>query len=164
MNTPRSPDIIGQTRLAELDTVAVSVAAESEPVPKRRGGDVPVSPVATLEIRRGPDAGHRFVLATAATALGRHPGCEIVLSHVTVSRRHAELRPAHHGFVLVDTGSFNGSYLNGSPIDTAPLTDGDEIQIGIFRLTFHAGQHTTQPAPGSPAMSAPQPSAAPTAG
>jgi predicted component of type VI protein secretion system len=157
MNTPqRSPHITGQARLAELDTVSVSVSAKSEPGPERHGGDVPASPVAVLEIRRGPDAGQRFILATDTdTVLGRHPGCEIVLSHVTVSRRHAEISPAHHGFALVDTGSFNGSYLNGSPIDTAPLTHGDEIQIGIFRLTFHAGQ----PAPPR-AVSAPHPPAA----
>jgi pSer/pThr/pTyr-binding forkhead associated (FHA) protein len=106
-------------------------------VPGRRESGTSGDAVAVLTIRRGgPSAGHTFIVARdAVTVLGRAPGCEIVLAHVTVSRRHAEVRPTPVGFELVDTGSLNGSYLNGEPVDRAPLSDGDEMQLGIFRLS-----------------------------
>lgn len=166
MSTPHPSHPTGGPRLAELDTVSVSVPAGEEPEPARRDGNAPVGPVAVLEIRRGPDAGRRFVLATdTVTVVGRHPGCGIVLANVTVSRRHAEIRPSQHGFVLADTGSLNGTYLNLQPVDTAILAHGDQVKIGVFRLTYHAAQDTTQlahhsPAGDSPAGSSPQPSTA----
>ncbi|MGQ0482935.1 MAG: FHA domain-containing protein [Pseudonocardia sp.] len=94
---------------------------------------------AALTVTRGPGAGHHWPLAgDATTVLGRHPDCDVVLAHVTVSRRHAEVRPDADGFVLVDTGSLAGLYLNRSPVRTTRLADGDEIAIGAYRLTFHA--------------------------
>ncbi len=94
---------------------------------------------AALTVTRGPDAGHRWSLAgDATTVVGRHPDCDVVLAHVTVSRRHAEVRPDADGFVLVDTGSLAGVYLNRSPVRATRLADGDEIALGAYRLTFHA--------------------------
>lgn len=55
---------------------------------------------------------------------------------MAVSPRHAEIRC--HGTSFVIVGSFNGTYLNRSPVDTAVLVEGDEIQVGKFRLTFHS--------------------------
>ena len=93
---------------------------------------------AGLTMTRGPHPGHRFELTgDAATVLGRDPACDIVLAHVTVSRRHAEILPTHPGFELTDLGSLNGTYVNHHATDTTPLSDGDEIQLGIFRLTLH---------------------------
>jgi pSer/pThr/pTyr-binding forkhead associated (FHA) protein len=60
-----------------------------------------------------------------------------VLAHVTVSRRHSEIRPTHDDFEFADTGSLNATYLNKEAVDSVPVTDGDEIQTGVFRLTFH---------------------------
>jgi len=137
----RAPHNTVRTRLAELDTVSLAVPAGGELGPERTEGGMAVAPVTVLEIRRGPDAGRRFALATdTVTLLGRHPGCDIMLSDVTVSRRHAEIGPTQHGFVLTNTGSLNGTYLNGTLVDTAPLAHGDEIQIGIFRLGVYAGE------------------------
>jgi hypothetical protein len=147
MDSHRPQDQATRTQLidvAELDSVSLPTGAahdRAEPVPGRREGDASGARAAALTIRRGPNAGHTFTLARdAVTVLGRDPGCGIVLAHVTVSRRHAEVRPTHAGFELTDTGSLNGSYLNREPVDSAPLSDGDEIQLGIFRLTFHAAQ------------------------
>jgi pSer/pThr/pTyr-binding forkhead associated (FHA) protein len=75
---------------------------------------------------------------SGTTVLGRHSDCGIVLSDVTVSRRHAEVRPVEGGFTLTDLGSLNGSYVNRKPIDTVPLANGDEIAVGVFRLVFRA--------------------------
>ena len=67
---------------------------------------------------------------------GRHPGSDIVLDDVTVSRRHAEFRLENGEFWIVDIGSLNGTYLNRKPVQSAALANGDEIQIGKYRLVF----------------------------
>jgi pSer/pThr/pTyr-binding forkhead associated (FHA) protein len=94
---------------------------------------------ALLVVKRGPNAGSRFLLDKAVTTAGRHPESDIFLDDVTVSRRHAEFRRLDDGtFVLRDVGSLNGTYLNRERIDEADLTSGDEVQIGKFRLVFLA--------------------------
>ena len=90
-----------------------------------------------LVVKRGPNAGSRFVLDPDATRVGRHPDSEIFLDDVTVSRRHAEIhRAPTGGYTVSDAGSLNGTYLNRERIETAPLGHGDELQIGKFRLVF----------------------------
>ena len=94
---------------------------------------------ALLVVKRGPNAGSRFLLDRETTTAGRHPDSDIFLDDVTVSRRHAEFRrDAGGGFTLADAGSLNGSYLNRTRIDASPLAGGDEVQIGKFRLMFFA--------------------------
>lgn len=92
---------------------------------------------ALLVVRRGPNAGARFLLDRDVSLVGRHPDADIFLDDVTVSRRHAEFRRDGAGFQIVDLGSLNGSYFNGSRIESATLHDGAEVQIGKFRLTFY---------------------------
>jgi ribosomal protein L40E len=91
---------------------------------------------ALLVVKRGPNAGSRFLLDKDLTTAGRHPESDIFLDDVTVSRRHAEFERSVEGFVVRDVGSLNGTYLNRERIDEAPLTGGDEVQIGKFRLVF----------------------------
>ena len=91
---------------------------------------------AVLVVRRGPTAGSRFLLGRTVTSAGRHPDSDICLDHVTVSRRHAEFRLQRGAFHLVDVGSLNGTYVNREPIDSIVLANGDEIQMGKFRLVF----------------------------
>ncbi|MGL4339546.1 MAG: FHA domain-containing protein [Rhodoglobus sp.] len=95
---------------------------------------------ALLIVRRGPDVGARFLLDTDVTTVGRHPEADIFLDDVTVSRRHAEF--LRHGtvFRVKDSGSLNGTYFDGVRIDTALLSDGAEVQVGKFRLTFYASR------------------------
>ncbi|NLD85837.1 MAG: FHA domain-containing protein [Actinomycetales bacterium] len=94
---------------------------------------------ALLVVKRGPNAGSRFLLDQGTTSAGRHPDSDIFLDDVTVSRRHAEFRREDGGFTVVDVGSLNGSYVNREPVDSAPLSNGDEVQIGKFRLVFLTG-------------------------
>ncbi len=91
---------------------------------------------ATLMVRSGPQAGERFVLTTALTKLGRHPESDISLDDISVSRRHAEIARQGEEYVLRDAGSLNGTYVNQKPVESAVLQQGDEIQIGRFRLIY----------------------------
>lgn len=92
---------------------------------------------ALLIVRRGPNSGARFLLDADVTPVGRHPDADIFLDDVTVSRRHAEF--VRHGvaFEIKDLNSLNGTYFDGVRIDNALLSDGAEVQIGKFRLTFY---------------------------
>jgi hypothetical protein len=94
---------------------------------------------AVLVIKKGPDAGMSFTIDREVIVIGRHPESDIFLDDITVSRRHAEITHKGSGFVLLDTGSLNGTYLNRERIETTSLNNGDEIQIGKFRLLFFAG-------------------------
>jgi pSer/pThr/pTyr-binding forkhead associated (FHA) protein len=93
---------------------------------------------ALLVVIKGPDDGARFLLDQDITSVGRHPNADIFLDDVTVSRRHCEFERKGSSFLLRDLGSLNGTYRAGRTIDLAPLVDGDEIQIGKFRMTFFA--------------------------
>jgi len=93
-----------------------------------------------LVVKRGPNAGSKFVLETDVTNAGRHPDSDIFLDDVTVSRRHAEIVHGKNGYQLRDVGSLNGTYLNRERIESeAPLENGDELQIGKFKLVFFLG-------------------------
>ncbi|MBI3688142.1 MAG: FHA domain-containing protein [Actinobacteria bacterium] len=98
---------------------------------------------ALLVVKRGPNAGSRFLLDQDTTTAGRHPDSDIFLDDVTVSRRHAEFRREGWTFSVHDVGSLNGTYLNRERIDAAALSGGDEVQIGKFRLVFLVGGRAT---------------------
>ena len=94
-----------------------------------------------LVVKRGPNAGARFLLDQETTTTGRHPEADIFLDDVTVSRRHAEFRIKDGKFEVVDVGSLNGTYVNREPRNSQQLEVGDEIQIGKFRLVFIANEN-----------------------
>jgi pSer/pThr/pTyr-binding forkhead associated (FHA) protein len=95
---------------------------------------------ALLVVRRGPNVGARFLLDADVTTVGRHPEADIFLDDVTVSRRHAEFLRHGTAFEVRDLGSLNGTYFDGVRIETALLSDGAEVQVGKFRLTFYASR------------------------
>jgi pSer/pThr/pTyr-binding forkhead associated (FHA) protein len=92
-----------------------------------------------LVVKRGPNAGSRFVLEHERTEAGRHPESDIFLDDITVSRRHAEFLRQSNGYLVRDVGSLNGTYVNRERIEEGTLRNGDEVQIGKFRLVFLAG-------------------------
>jgi pSer/pThr/pTyr-binding forkhead associated (FHA) protein len=94
---------------------------------------------ALLSVRRGPNAGSRFLLDSDLTLVGRHPDSDIFLDDVTVSRRHAEFYRQGGRFTVRDVGSLNGTYVNRERIEEATLNEGDEVQVGKFRLVFLLG-------------------------
>jgi pSer/pThr/pTyr-binding forkhead associated (FHA) protein len=89
-----------------------------------------------LVVKRGPNAGSRFLLDRNVTTAGRHPDSDIFLDDVTVSRRHVEFRREPNGYSVHDVGSLNGTYVNRERIDSALLAGSDEVQIGKFRLVY----------------------------
>jgi pSer/pThr/pTyr-binding forkhead associated (FHA) protein len=99
----------------------------------------PPAGTALLVVKRGPNAGSRFLLDADVTTAGRHPESDIFLDDVTVSRRHADFVREGNGYVVRDVGSLNGTYLDRQRIDSAHLANGDEVQIGKYRLVFLAG-------------------------
>ena len=93
-----------------------------------------------LVIRSGGGrTGQSFPLRGNRMTIGRSPEAEIFLDDVTVSRDHAVLVHRHDGWHLDDSGSLNGTYVNRSRIDSHRLADGDELQVGKYKLTYLAG-------------------------
>jgi hypothetical protein len=84
----------------------------------------------------GGRAGETFHPMGERTTIGRSPDCDVFLDDVTVSRKHAVLVGAGERFSVEDLGSLNGTFLNRKRIEKAPVEDGDELQIGKYRLTF----------------------------
>ncbi|MGH3913553.1 MAG: oxoglutarate dehydrogenase inhibitor Odhl, partial [Pseudonocardiaceae bacterium] len=130
-----------QTSIFRADFLVESESVET-PEPSITGVEALPSGSALLVVKRGPNAGSRFLLDQSTTSAGRHPESDIFLDDVTVSRRHAEFRREGGEFVVVDVGSLNGTYVNREPVDTAVLAGGDEVQIGKFRLVFLTGPRT----------------------
>jgi pSer/pThr/pTyr-binding forkhead associated (FHA) protein len=125
--------------LTELDAPATAGVE-----PQVSGVEALPSGSALLVVKRGPNAGSRFLLDQPVTSAGRHPDSDIFLDDVTVSRRHAEFRVENNEFQVVDVGSLNGTYVNREPVDSAVLANGDEVQIGKFRLVFLTGPKTNE--------------------
>ena len=119
--------------LVNVDPLQESAGAEDDIVV--RMADLPDTS-ASLVVRNGPQAGVALSLEAPVTTLGRHQDSEISLDDITVSRRHAELVRTAPGYVVRASGSLNGTYVNNQRIDEAPLRQGDELQVGKFRLVF----------------------------
>ena len=86
----------------------------------------------------GGRAGETFALESERISVGRGPECEVFLDDVTVSRKHAVITQRGDGYTIEDEGSLNGTYVNRRRVETANLEDGDEVQIGKYKLTFLA--------------------------
>jgi hypothetical protein len=96
-------------------------------------------------VRRGPNAGSRFVLDQDVTTLGRHPNSDVFLDDITVSRRHAQIRrvtdaDGRPGYEVADVGSLNGTYVDHKRIDTQLLHHLADVQIGRYVLVFLQGE------------------------
>jgi len=100
-------------------------------------GDVVADEGAALVIRAGGGrVGESFPLNADRMTIGRRPDSDIFLDDVTVSRDHALLVRRSGDFFLDDLGSLNGTYVNRHRIESHRLEDGDELQVGKFKLTY----------------------------
>jgi pSer/pThr/pTyr-binding forkhead associated (FHA) protein len=117
---------------AEATTARGLSAEDSATIDALRPG------TALLVVLRGPNTGARFLLDDQEVAAGRHPDSDIFLDDVTVSRKHATFMARGGGYTVRDSGSLNGTYVNRERIDEAPLQQGDEVQIGKFRLVYYS--------------------------
>ncbi len=84
----------------------------------------------------GGREGETFPLAGERVVVGRSPEADVFLDDVTVSRSHAVVSRDDAGYTIEDDGSLNGTYVNRRRVEKASLEDGDEVQIGKYRLTF----------------------------
>ncbi len=94
-------------------------------------------PVTALLIRSGSGReGETIDLDVDAVTIGRSPHSDLFLDDVTVSRHHARVLRDEAGFWVEDLNSLNGTYVNRKRIEQQRLFDGDELQIGKFKLAF----------------------------
>jgi pSer/pThr/pTyr-binding forkhead associated (FHA) protein len=91
-----------------------------------------------LIVHRGPGKGSRFLIS-GTTSIGRDPQSDVFLDDVTISRKHAAIALQNAEFILTDSGSLNGTYVNGGSVARVTLSDCDEIQIGKFHMLFFGG-------------------------
>lgn len=96
----------------------------------------PTSNKGIFVIRVGTKRGSRIAIDSDLITIGRHPESDILLDDITVSRRHAEVHRTDTGIEVVDSGSLNGTYVNKELVERGPLTDGDELQVGKFKLVY----------------------------
>ncbi|HVS85257.1 MAG TPA: FHA domain-containing protein [Gaiellaceae bacterium] len=98
--------------------------------------DFGVQGVALVVRSGGGRSGETYTPDDESTTIGRSPECGIFLDDVTVSRKHAVIRREGERWRIEDQGSLNGTFVNRERVDSAQLADGDELQIGKYRLTF----------------------------
>jgi pSer/pThr/pTyr-binding forkhead associated (FHA) protein len=114
-------------------TYKVGETGELEPVEL----DDVVARGAALVIRAGGGrAGESFQVSGDRLTVGRRPDSDIFLDDITVSRDHAVIVRRGGEYYLDDHGSLNGTYVNRERIESHHLTDGDELQIGKYKLAF----------------------------
>jgi FHA domain/zinc-ribbon domain len=127
----------GDLTTAVHETIVVDLANGEGLEPISLDG-VPEGVPAVFVVRQGPMRGTRIHLDSEQVTIGRHPDSDIFLDDVTVSRRHAELRRVGDGFEVSDAGSLNGTYVNQARVEHGRLSNGDELQVGKFKLVYIA--------------------------
>jgi pSer/pThr/pTyr-binding forkhead associated (FHA) protein len=110
-------------------------AEESDDAPADALEDLGITGPALVVRSGGGRAGETFH-PEGETTIGRSPDCGIFLDDVTVSRKHAVVSERDGAFLVEDQGSLNGTFVNRKRVESAQLEDGDELQIGKYRLTF----------------------------
>jgi hypothetical protein len=113
-------------------TLSIAPGREEEPL----ASVLPAEGMAIIVRSGGGRAGEAYVLERDRLTIGRSPDSDIFLDDVTVSRRHAVLAREGTGFSIADLGSLNGTFVNRRRVDRQRLEDGDEVQVGKYRLTF----------------------------
>jgi FHA domain-containing protein len=127
-----------RTQHAESQTATYRIDETGELVPVDVD-EVVAHEGAALVIRAGGGrVGESFPLSGERMTIGRRPDSDVFLDDVTVSRDHALLVRRGNDFFLDDLGSLNGTYVNRHRIESHRLEDGDELQVGKFKLTYLA--------------------------
>jgi pSer/pThr/pTyr-binding forkhead associated (FHA) protein len=111
------------------------MAEEGDDTPADALEDLGITGPALVVRSGGGRAGETFH-PEGETTIGRSPDCGIFLDDVTVSRKHAVVTERDGSFSVEDQGSLNGTFVNRKRVESAQLEDGDELQIGKYRLTF----------------------------
>jgi len=131
--TQQDPERETSDTTASLDAAILADHSDPGDEPPLQDGD------RVVVITRGPGAGSRYSLLEGEIRIGRHAEAHILLDDVTVSRRHALITVVEGSVILTDQASLNGTYVGGERVDSHVLSDGDEVQIGRFHLTYLEG-------------------------
>ncbi|MBN1153197.1 MAG: FHA domain-containing protein [Dehalococcoidia bacterium] len=128
------------SRLVPIDleetTLSLSMAQRDE-LALAEGGKRALLLGPVLLIRTGGGReGEVISLGSEVLTVGRSPHSDLFLDDVTVSRHHARILHDASGFMVEDLNSLNGTYVNRKRIERHQLLDGDELQIGKFKLAF----------------------------
>ena len=99
-------------------------------------GDVAANSGALVVRSGGGRVGQSFPLSGEKMTIGRSPETDVFLDDVTVSREHATLVRRGGDWFLDDSGSLNGTYVNRHRIESHRLQNGDELQVGKYKLTY----------------------------
>ena len=137
---PRCGALVG-TREASREEVSTATYVIDEQTGELRPVDVTDVAAASgaLVVRSGGGrVGQSFPLQGERVSIGRSPDADVFLDDVTVSRDHAVLVRRSGAWFLDDSGSLNGTYVNRRRIDSHRLEDGDELQVGKYKLTYLA--------------------------
>ncbi len=116
-----------EPKLEFSEEVSTNIIEDLKKIPKGTSGFVVI---------KGPNVGEKFFLTNDEVSIGRSPESGIFLDDITVSRQHAILEKTEKGFKLIDTGSLNGTYVNGDRAESTLLQNGDRIQIGKYVFLF----------------------------
>ena len=93
-----------------------------------------------LVVIEGLDLGTRVPIGPTTMRVGTSPGSHLQLSDPTVSRLHFQLQPRRDGFRLVDSGSTNGTFVDGVRVRDADLMGGATLRIGATVLRLEMGR------------------------
>jgi pSer/pThr/pTyr-binding forkhead associated (FHA) protein len=121
----------------ESTTATYRIDESGELVPVELG-EVTARGPALVVRAGGGHVGESFPIEGERMSIGRRPDSEVFLDDITVSRDHALLIRRGDDWHLDDCGSLNGTYVNRERIESHRLEDDDELQIGKYKLTFHA--------------------------
>jgi FHA domain/zinc-ribbon domain len=116
------------------ETTQTFTADETDDTPAEALDSIVQGPA--LVVRSGGGRSGEMFPLDGETTVGRSPECGIFLDDVTVSRKHAILRERDGDFSIEDQGSLNGTFVNRKRVESAQLEDGDELQVGKYRLTY----------------------------
>ncbi len=128
----KKTESIKEKRIESAEEISSDIIDDIKKVPLEKSG---------LVVIKGPNVGDKFFISKSKFTIGRNPKSDVFLDDITVSRKHAILKRTGQDFKLKDSGSLNGSYLNGKIVEESLLKNGDKIQIGkyIF-IFFHHGK------------------------
>jgi FHA domain-containing protein len=120
----------------DASTMAYKVGETGEYEPVDVESEVDRAGAALVVRSGGGRAGESFAVDRERMSIGRTPDAAVFLDDVTVSRNHALIVRRDDGLYIDDLGSLNGTYVNRRRIESHKLDDGDEIQIGKYKLSY----------------------------
>lgn len=127
---PEPEDVTTEHRAVEPDASPGTVHVDRSAFGRHQG---------LFVVNQGSKAGARYALDSDVVSVGRDPDSDIFLDDITVSRRHAEVERDGARYSIRDVGSLNGTYVNRQLVDEGELNEGDEVQVGKFKLVFVHG-------------------------